>query len=153
MRHVRCRKDPRGLLESPSLDVGTRDLQRPQAPVLNGTPRVGGDTSDEAIVVIEAAKTEPEQVRRMPLDAGRQDPGRGTRGALAAAAVDETDLGSARSKLVGDGSADDAGADDRDLHVPILVGSWRRWLASVVGAGSRWPRGLRGPCPKDRVSL
>ena len=39
-----------------------------------------------------------------------------------AACVDETHLGSARGKLVRDGRADDAGTDDRDLHVPDL--SW-----------------------------
>ena len=121
MRHARRRKGSRRLLEFPGLAVGTRHLQRPQAPVLHGTPRVGGDTGDEAVVVIEAAKPEPEQVCGMSLDAGRQDPGGRPGGALAASAyVDETHLGSTRGQLVRDGRADDAGADDRDLHVPDL---------------------------------
>ena len=61
----------------------------------------------------------------MSLDVGSQNAGRRERGTLTASPlVDETHLGSARRKLVSDGRADDAGADDRDLHVTILVGSW-----------------------------
>ena len=62
VRHARAGKDPRGLFELPGLAVGTRDLQRAQAPVLDGALRVGGDTSNEAVVPIEATETEPEQV-------------------------------------------------------------------------------------------
>ena len=57
----------------------------------------------------------------MSFDVRSQDARRRERGALTASShVDDTYLGSARRKLVGDSGADDAGADDRDLHVPIL---------------------------------
>ena len=60
----------------------------------------------------------------MRLDVGREDAGRCPRRALPAAArIDEAHVGAARRKLVGDGIPDDAGADDRDSHVTILVGS------------------------------
>ena len=80
-------------------------------------PRVRSDAGNEAVVLIQAAKTELQQLLGTSFDVRRQDTGRCSRRALAASAdIDEAHLRPPCAKLVRDGSADDAGADDRDLH-------------------------------------
>ncbi len=60
----------------------------------------------------------------MRLDVGGENAGRCPGRALSAAArIDEAHVGATHRKLVSDGIPNDAGADDRDSHVTILVGS------------------------------
>ena len=98
------------------------------------------DARDETVVEVEAAEPQSEQRLGVSFDVRREHAGRRARGALAGprGSISRTSV-AARGELVGDGAADDAGANDRDPHVRILVGGW--WL--VVG-GSRRPSGLQG---------
>ena len=60
----------------------------------------------------------------MSFDVRSQNAGRGTRRTLPASSrINDAHLSAARRELVSDRIADDAGADDDDLHRTILVGS------------------------------
>jgi hypothetical protein len=60
----------------------------------------------------------------MSFDIGSQNAGRGARRTLPASpGINHSHLSAARSELVRNRTADDAGADHDDLHRTILVGS------------------------------
>ena len=85
---------------------------------------VAFDASNEVVIERQAAGSEIAQRGNVPFNVGRENPRRRARGAATdAARVNEDHACAAGGELVGNGAADDASADDRDVHRGILSGS------------------------------
>ncbi len=77
----------------------------------------GAEPGDEIVVEVEAAQRQLEERRRVTFDVGDEHAGRGPGRTLAdAARIKDRDRSAAHRKLVSDGAAHYARADDRDVH-------------------------------------
>ena len=110
--------------EADRLVAVERNLQRAATLVLDDVGRLGSKALDECVVHREAADGETQQLREVTLDVWGQNSRRGFGCTLAdAASIHDVDVCAPGDELVGNGTADDAGPHDRDLHCVIVVRS------------------------------
>src|SRR5262249_5495355 len=107
-----------------------------------------------------ARRGRPREARPGGLGDGRQQPRRGARGLGARRpALEERDPAAGPGQLVGGGAADDAAADDQDLHAPRSSASRKRRVApagdsaAMIGEMTAMPRApaRRRPVPGSGV--
>ena len=110
-----------------------REPHGPAALVFEGGSGLGLEPCDEAIVGLEAALEQTAQRWRVTFDGGREDAGRRLRGHAAdSTRIQHQHRRAAQRELVRDRAADDAGADDGDVHEKSVLSRRESHVASGV---------------------